>query len=464
VSPASAPLAVELLGGSAVTADWTQRIATVVQALTTNQSAAAGLSARAVALAEGVMLDMLCAKLKGSALVLLSLCLAGLGFFATGRMIPARPAAARAEKEADPEAPREKPAAPDEKADPVEEAVHRARVRQQLRTLGQALENYQAAYNHLPAPAIVSADGKPLLSWRVAILPFIEQDALFKAFHLEEAWDSPHNKKLIERMPSVYAPVKKTPRPHETWFQFIVGPGAVFTSHERIVPALGSEGSTLRPSMGGSKAGPPGPMAGPMRPRPADDHPVIPTSFPDGTANTILLVEAGAPVVWTKPDDVPYHPKKPLPRLGGQFASVVHLLTADQSVRTLPQRLLDERTLRAAITPAGGEPLNMDRLALAFSPGAALRESMVNRIRVRNTRLKEEAVLLKEALAELKQEVQGLRLAVEEEKLLSLDPQTAAMQKENVQLEKMLREAREEARKLLGEINRLKEELRKRKK
>jgi hypothetical protein len=211
--------------------------------------------------------------------------------------------------------------------------------------------------------------------------------------------------------------------------------------------------------MGGGRPGPGSPGPG------ADaDLPVIPTSFPDGTASTILLVEAGAPVVWTKPQDVPYHPKKPPPRLGGQFASFVHLLTADGSVRTLPRRLLDERTLRAAITPAGGEPLNMDRLALAFSPGAALREGRVNRLRARNTRLKEEAVLLKEALAELKQEVQGLRWAVEEEKLLSLDPQTAALQKENAQLEKTLREAREEARKLLGEINRLKEEQRKRKK
>jgi hypothetical protein len=191
--------------------------------------------------------------------------------------------------------------------------------------------------------------------------------------------------------------------------------------------------------------------------------PRIPSSIPDGTSNTILVVEAGTPVVWTKPDDVPYDPRKPLPRLGGQFASVIHILTADGAVQALP-RQIDERTLRAAITPAGGEPINLAQASKAVSPGIAVRQALVDRLRKRNERLKEEAALFNETLAELKQEVEGLRWAIEGERLLSQDPAAAALQKENASLEKSMRETRDEARKMFAEIKRLKEELRKRQK
>ena len=49
--------------------------------------------------------------------------------------------------------------------------------------------------------AIADSTGKPGLSWRVAILPYLEQDTLYKQFKLDEPWDSPHNKKLIRQMP-----------------------------------------------------------------------------------------------------------------------------------------------------------------------------------------------------------------------------------------------------------------------
>ena len=48
--------------------------------------------------------------------------------------------------------------------------------------------------------------GKALLSWRVALLPFLEENELYKQFHLDEAWDSDHNKKLLAKMPRVFAP------------------------------------------------------------------------------------------------------------------------------------------------------------------------------------------------------------------------------------------------------------------
>src|SRR6516165_4525732 len=73
-----------------------------------------------------------------------------------------------------------------------------------LACLEVALRNYESTYGFLPPAAIADADGSPLLSWRVAILPFIEQDGLYKQIKLDEPWDSEHNKKLIAQMPEIY--------------------------------------------------------------------------------------------------------------------------------------------------------------------------------------------------------------------------------------------------------------------
>jgi RNA polymerase sigma factor (sigma-70 family) len=519
VDAAAVPAALDGLAGSAGTAGWAGRIGGLVKSLAgIHDPSGGGLSASAAVLAEGVIEEMFRAKLKWAALIVIGLVMTGLGtVLATARPTPGGQERA-ADRRAQDDGEAERPPAPAKKPqDPFDEALQRARVRQQLRTLGAAILNYHAAFGHLPAPAMVDEKAKPLLSWRVAILPFLEQNELYRQFKLDEPWDGPHNKKLLAKMPAVFAPVRKTRAATATYFQYIVGPEAIFTSHRLRGssafggfgpgagpgfpggmgggPAgLGMPGMGGRPGMGGSGPGGPrgGPAPGGMGPpggsglgfpgmpggsgmgpgggasgppgmggRPGGGIPSIPANIPDGASNTILVVEAGAPVEWTKPEDVPYDPKKPLPRLGGQFASVFHVLTADGGVRALPRRL-DERAIRAAITPAGGEEVEMDRIS--SSPGAKVREGVMKRLQERNTRLKEEAGLLKDTLAELKQEVESLRWAVESELLLKLDPKATALQKENAQLEKTLRDAREEARQLAGELNRLKQELRKRQK
>jgi len=68
-----------------------------------------------------------------------------------------------------------------------------------------AIHDYQDLHDHLPGNAIRNDAGKPLLSWRVAILPFIEEEALYKRFKLDEPWDSPHNIALLKEMPQTYA-------------------------------------------------------------------------------------------------------------------------------------------------------------------------------------------------------------------------------------------------------------------
>ena len=66
-----------------------------------------------------------------------------------------------------------------------------------------ALHNHHDAYRSLPGN-IVSEDGKPLLSWRVAILPFVDEYDLHERFHLDAPWNSEHNIKLVEQMPRLY--------------------------------------------------------------------------------------------------------------------------------------------------------------------------------------------------------------------------------------------------------------------
>ena len=79
-----------------------------------------------------------------------------------------------------------------------------------LKQIALALHNYHAAMGSFPATASMSKDGKPLLSWRVHILPYLEQDNLFKQFKLDEPWDSEHNKALIAKMPDIYrSPAQK---------------------------------------------------------------------------------------------------------------------------------------------------------------------------------------------------------------------------------------------------------------
>src|SRR5262249_12689161 len=101
-----------------------------------------------------------------------------------------------------------------------------------LKMIGLAFHNYHDANGHM-IRAICDGKGKALLSWRVAILPFIEEEKLYKEFKLDEPWDSPHNKKLIAKMPKVFAgaPVKAgdpEPASNTTPYQVFMGPGTPF--------------------------------------------------------------------------------------------------------------------------------------------------------------------------------------------------------------------------------------------
>ncbi len=196
-----------------------------------------------------------------------------------------------------------------------------------LTQIGIALHSFHDKERHLPPPAICDARGKPLLSWRVAILPYLDQADLYKEFKLTEPWDSRHNKALLKKMPKAYAPVGvKTREPYTTFYQAVVGPGAAWELKPDKSAPLGAASLRL-------------------------------TDFTDGLSHTILVVEAWDPVPWTKPTDVTYDPKKKLPKLGGLLRNGFNVLVGDGTVRFLSNRL-NEKTLRALITRAGGEVLD----------------------------------------------------------------------------------------------------------
>jgi hypothetical protein len=201
-----------------------------------------------------------------------------------------------------------------------------------LREIHGAMFRYADAHKrfdeHLPAAAIYDKNGKPLLSWRVAILPYLDEPPadpfkvgkeigvhrygpLYKQFKLDEAWDSDHNKKLLDQMPDVYKFPTVKGKSNTTFYQVLTGPDTVFAGNQRMKLE----------------------------------------AITDGLSRTILVVEAVEDVPWTKPADVAYDAKKPLPNFG---QTGFNTLWGDGAVRLLRQGF-NEQMLRAAITPRGGE-------------------------------------------------------------------------------------------------------------
>lgn len=197
-----------------------------------------------------------------------------------------------------------------------------------LKQIALGLHSHHHRDGFLPA-AIFAENGEPLLSWRVAILPYVVEEELYKEFRLNEPWDSEHNKKLIPRMPRLY-----------------LLPGSGMTengmSHYRIfasVPNIARSESALF-----------------NWPDPADPKPVERIRFQDikdGTSTTIMVVATEEAVIWTKPDAILYAPGQPLPKLY-RWGEQVQMLWADGSFRGMNT---DERNLRAGITrEAGTQP------------------------------------------------------------------------------------------------------------
>ena len=146
----------------------------------------------------------------------------------------------------------------------------------------------------------------------------MEYSELYNQFHLDEPWDSEHNKKLINNMPIEFrSPKSKLREPGMTNYVVPVGPGTVFE---------GREGMRIR-------------------------------DITDGTAHTILAVKVddAHAVIWTKPDDLPYNPNDPSKGLGGLFTNAFIALFCDGSVHEIELPCSD-KNLRSLFSAAAGDP------------------------------------------------------------------------------------------------------------
>src|SRR5262249_19617843 len=109
----------------------------------------------------------------------------------------------------------------------VRAAAERAETANKLKQIGIAMHNYLDNKKTFPAAANYDKAGKPLLSWRVHLLPYIEEGELYKKFKLDEPWDSEHNKKLLAQMPAVYR-TSKNLEAGKTTFLGVAGESAMF--------------------------------------------------------------------------------------------------------------------------------------------------------------------------------------------------------------------------------------------
>ncbi len=204
------------------------------------------------------------------------------------------------------------------------DAAQRAQSLNNLKQIAIAMHAYHDTHRHFPAAAGKGNDGQPGKyphSWRVAILPYIEQADLYNQYHFDEPWDSEHNKKLLAKMPSVYRNPKDKPDSTTTSYFALVGKNTLM-----------GDGET------------------PMRF----------ADVVDGTSNTLMIVEAKRDIPWTKPEDIPYEEDrtKPAPKLGGWFKDGFTAVFGDGSVGFLNDPI-DKTTLQNLIERNDGHPVQV---------------------------------------------------------------------------------------------------------
>ncbi len=197
------------------------------------------------------------------------------------------------------------------------EAARRTASMNNMRQIVLSLFNYESANRKFPGRAVRNEDGEPLLSWRVMILPYLEENELFHEFRLDEPWDSEHNIQLLDRMPAIFLDPRQETPPGHTVFLAPYGENSGWPDESFRI-----------------------------------------SQITDGTSNTISVVEAAAhlAVPWTKPDDLDvdqFQGDSWMPEGLGANVSMF-----DGSVRFL-SRAIDFEVLRALFTMQGGEAVNV---------------------------------------------------------------------------------------------------------
>ena len=188
-----------------------------------------------------------------------------------------------------------------------------------LKQIALGFLNFHEVNGYLPSSSTKLPHAKHPVSWRVAILPFIEQQALYDQYKLDEPWDSEHNRQLIEKMPAIY-------RHPNAWQRSTNASHVVFVGKT----ATGTDG--LQVTLDG---------------------------ITDGTSNTILVAEAATSIPWTKPEDLEFDASKKLPPVGGLSRAGWQAAMVDGSVNFIPSETSTD-VIKALITRAGGEELKLE--------------------------------------------------------------------------------------------------------
>jgi prepilin-type processing-associated H-X9-DG protein len=201
-------------------------------------------------------------------------------------------------------------------------AARRAASMNNMKQLMLAMHNYHSAHDHFPPAVVIGPDGKTPHSWRVELLPYLEQADLYNEYKMNEPWDSPANRKVLEACPKIFTfPGSEAGNTNSAYF--------ALTGPETIMPAEG-KGVGI-------------------------------ATITDGTSNTIALVETQRDIPWTKPEDIPFDSKQATPKLGGFYpeSAGFNVAFADGSVKFIKDSI-NTFLLRALITKAGGEVISRD--------------------------------------------------------------------------------------------------------
>ncbi len=189
-----------------------------------------------------------------------------------------------------------------------------------LKTIGLAFHNFHDVNNGLPTAYIESSEEKPGLSWRVSILPFLNEADLYEKFDLDKPWDDPHNLALAEKMPAVFQSATHNLEPNQTKFRIV--------SDEST--AISAETNNSFPS------------------------------FTDGASATVIVLEVDDEnaTIWTKPDSIENNDKV-LGKLHDNNPTFLSLF-ADGTVRRIKPFEIEE--LKMLLTRNGGEVISKDLL------------------------------------------------------------------------------------------------------
>jgi prepilin-type processing-associated H-X9-DG protein len=202
------------------------------------------------------------------------------------------------------------------------EAARRAKCVNNLKQIELALFNYESTYGFFPPTVLYGPDGKTTYSWRVAILPFLENADLYNQYKFDEPWDGPNNSKLIARMPAVF----NCPDDDEG-----------LASHFSSYFAPKGPDTLLSDRKEGTRI----------------------AEITDGTSNTIMIVEAKRPIPWTKPEDVIFADGMPKDAIGGLHPGGFNVGMGDGSVRFL-RDTVNKVVLQALFSRSSGEVISSD--------------------------------------------------------------------------------------------------------